>query len=333
MRYPSTKSSACLLLCAVLHGAMTHVAAAQAGAAQPVMRGVLRPGIVIDAVAGVAYLMKPGGGISAIDLASGATRWTTNAGDKPLALTGNLLVAQVDSRTATNRLELVTLRTDAAGRQAVRARATLPEGVRVSTGETLDGMFHLTAQPSGSDVILGWRFVPLSKRGMEESEDSLTRREQLVARPMVRRGALRLRLGTGVLTALDTTQVPPPREPRWILPADSKLSGADAASQQYESADARHVLASERVADDRVWDKYRWTIYERGGRRLGELRAHISFTPFVVRDSLVVYETTPYMRAGQAPEPAKLRAFSLATGREVWSVEVREVVHRGPYPP
>ena len=82
-----------------------------------------------------------------------------------------------------------------------------------------------------------------------------------------------------------------------------------------------------------MWDKYRWTIFQRSGQRVGEIRSHISFSPFVVRDSLVVFETKPYARAGQAPEPAKLRAVSVAGGREVWSVQVREIVYRGSYPP
>ncbi len=316
------------LLAGALHLAITHPVFAQQVTAR---LGALRPGIVVDAASGVAYVMNRAGGISAVDLASGTTRWTTNAGDKPLVLVGNLLVAQVDSRTTPNRLEIATLRTDARGRQATRARSTLPAGVRVSLGETIDGMFHLTAQPGGADVILSWSFVAVPRRGMEDELDSLTRRELVAARPVVRRGALRLRPSTGALATLDTTRVPMQREPQWILPAESKLAGA--APQQYESADGRHVVASERVADDRVWDTYRWTVYERGGRRLGELPTHLSFAPFVVRDSLVVFETTPYARGDQPPEPAKLRAYSLATGREVWSVEVRELVYRGPYPP
>ncbi|MGH7712862.1 MAG: hypothetical protein ACREOG_16350, partial [Gemmatimonadaceae bacterium] len=174
-----------------------------------------------------------------------------------------------------------------------------------------------------------WTFLPEPRRGIDDEQDTLTR--GVAARPVLRRGALRLRVSTGALTTLDTNRVAPPREPRWILPQDAKVSGA--APTQYESADGRHIVASERVADDRVWDKYRWTVYERAGRRLGEIRSHISFTPFVVRDSLVVFETTPYERAGQPAEPAKLRAVSVTTGREVWSVPVRENVFRGPFPP
>ncbi|MGQ0639712.1 MAG: hypothetical protein ACT4P6_02925 [Gemmatimonadaceae bacterium] len=119
--------------------------------------------------------------------------------------------------------------------------------------------------------------------------------------------------------------------PAWILSTAAKLSAV--ALLNMRAPIVVTFVASERVADDRVWDKCRRTLYERGGRRFGEMRSYISFTPFVVCDSLIVFETTPYERAGLAAEPAKLRAFTLAGGREVWSVPVRENVFRGPYPP
>jgi hypothetical protein len=275
--------------------------------------------------------MTTNGGIAAVDLTSGATRWTTTVAGKPLALVGNLLVVQLEPRAQGNRLGIASLRTQLRGERASSDSVILPAGVRVSLGETLHGTFNLTAQPMGSDVTLLWTFVPAPKRGMEDEADSLTRATTIAGRPLIRRGLLRVRPSTGAITQLDTSRAPLPREPLWILPAEAKIPGA--APTQYESADGRHVVASERVGDERVWDKYRWTIYERGGRRLGEFRTHISFTPFVVLDSLVIFETTPYERAGQAAEPAKLRAFSLASGREVWGVPVREVVFRGPYPP
>ena len=68
------------------------------------------------------------------------------------------------------------------------------------------------------------------------------------------------------------------------------------------------------------------------GRKVGETRSHIAFAPFVVRGSVLVFETTPYIR-GRDVQPAKLRGVDLGTGRETWGVEVREVVYRGPVPP
>ncbi|MGH7713957.1 MAG: hypothetical protein ACREOG_21940, partial [Gemmatimonadaceae bacterium] len=137
---------------------------AQAPAAQP-GGGVLRPGLVVDAAAGVAYVMAAAGGIAAVDLTSGAPRWTSTAAGKPLALAGDLLVAQVQPRAPGSPLEIVTLRTRARGERAARATARLPSGVRATLGETLHGTFNLSAQAAGADVILHWTFLPEPRRG------------------------------------------------------------------------------------------------------------------------------------------------------------------------
>jgi hypothetical protein len=92
-------------------------------------------------------------------------------------------------------------------------------------------------------------------------------------------------------------------------------------------------MASERIADNDTWNKYRWTVYEKdSNRRLGEFRTHLAFAPFAVKGSILIYETTPFVKAG-TEEPAKLRGIDLTTGKEVWSVEVRENTFRGPFPP
>jgi hypothetical protein len=117
-----------------------------------------------------------------------------------------------------------------------------------------------------------------------------------------------------------------------LLAPGQRVSKAGAA-RQFESADGRHVLASERTGDDLTWDKYRWTVFERATQRqVGEMRTHVSFAPFVVSDSTLIYETTPFTR-GKDEEPAKLRAVSLTNGAPVWAVEVREIAFRGPFPP
>ena len=287
----------------------------------------LRPGLIFHPTQNIAYVMRPGG-IAAIDLSSGGTQWTSNAAAKPLALAGNLLVAQVEPRLA-NRLELAVLDVQQRGTPTVRSTFDLPTDVKVSIGESIDGKFLVHAQPSGSEAVVTWAFEPKQRRDIEQESD----RVQLRARtPYPRRGGFRMDLATGRQTTTpDAAAVQLPPSPRWILAATQKIR--DAAPTQYESADGRHILASELVADDRVFEKYRWSVFERAsGQRVGEFRTHVSFTPFVVRGDSLFYETTPYIRAGKS-EPAKLRGVNLRTGREAWGVEVRENVYRGPLPP
>lgn len=334
----------CVAIAAQL-ASVGNAAAQQTAAQQP--GAILREGIVADPARGLVYVMRPGGGISALDLTTGSVRWTTMQGDVPLAMSGTTLLAEESPRTSGGLLAVASLDVVAGGRRVARATTALGEGVRVGVGESLDGTFSLVpARVAGGDVVLHWRFVPAPLKGMEE-DDSVARPVrpfggalQLTPRTTRLRAVGAVRTPTSVRAAgvRDVALAPPPR-PRWLLSGDQRLTSAAAAARsaqgtQYESADGRHVLVSQRVADDRTWDNYRWSVFERAtGQALGEFQAHIPFSPFVVHNGVVVFETTPFVRAGQAPEPAKVRGISLASGREVWSVEVRELVYRGVLPP
>lgn len=299
-----------------------------AAAAQ--QRIALREGIIIDPNQPVAYVMTPQRGIAAIDLLTGATKWTTNAAAKPLALSGNWLVSQVESTTATNRLELVALNVQERGATAAKNAMELPAGVRVSVGETLAGTFSTAARSeSGGGVTVTWSWVLTNAQGINEDTEGTKAARRVT--PVV--GGVRMNPSSGAMSRVTSVSMIPVASSSWIL--RERIPISDAKGTQYESADGKNILVSERVADDREWQKYRWSVYERGttGRKLGEARSHVSFAPFVVRDNTLVFDTTPYAVAGQAEEPAKLRGVSLDTGRERWSVPVREVVYRGPMPP
>ena len=105
---------------------------------------------------------------------------------------------------------------------------------------------------------------------------------------------------------------------------------------QFPSADGRHVLTSQRIADDSVWEKYRWTIYDRDtGERVGAFNSHLRLASFFVLGTQAIYETGPFVRrteSGLVDEPLKIRAVDLRTGQELWSREVRDTAYRGPYP-
>lgn len=309
----------------------------------------LRPGIVFHPTLNTAYVMTPNG-IAAVDLKTGAKQWTSTAAAKPLALAGNLLISQVEPRVLSSRLELVALNTQARGEPTIRGASELPSNVKVAVSETLNGKFELFARPTATEVVVVWDFEPALLKGRDEEIDQRRLTTQILGRDVdverrklaisqsvtatsTSKGALELNLTRGTVRRIEVVPVlaMPPR-PQLMVMQPEKIQGAS--ESQYESTDGLHIMASERVGDDRVWQKYRWTVFERStGRRLGEFRTHVSFSPFVVREGLLFYETTPYKRGTAAEEPAKLRAVNLGTGQEVWSVEVREIVYRGPFPP
>src|SRR5687767_13181259 len=71
--------------------------------------------VVIDTAAGLAYVTSQDGGIEAIDLRTGSRRWRSTAADRPLLLTGRLLLGQAEPRSSPGDLRLVTLDTRSNG--------------------------------------------------------------------------------------------------------------------------------------------------------------------------------------------------------------------------
>jgi hypothetical protein len=291
----------------------------------------LREGIVVDTARGVAYVMTPEGGVAAVDTTNGALRWRSMEAAKPLAIVGSALVAQVEPKTLAARgaLELVVLNDDQRGALGQRSASKLPDGVRVSIGDTLEGTFRAVARASDGRAVVSWSFVPQTLGGMApDVRDEGRGIVESRAPPKRLAGVVSVDVSNGSARTLDAA---PEKLPIWIV---SRREIDAKAGTQYESADGKHILLSERIGDDRTFEKYRWTAFDRATKRkLGELRMHLSFSPFVIRDSILVYWTTPYATSAGKDEPAKLRGVHLASGREAWSVPVREVVWRDSLPP
>ena len=322
------------------------------------MSGVqLRPGVIIDPDRRLAYVMNPEGGTVAVRLDDGAQAWSTMEIAKPLALVGNLLVGQAPPSGAANDLQLVAVDSEQGGRRVVADVMDLPAGVQVAIDEMLNSSFVADARAFAGDAVVSWEYseravkgVPPEQeiRGMPPEEEirGLPPEEEIRGEPTTNgRAAAELRRNSGAfLMDLPSGAMSPlPPEEVVVAPA-RRASELDAAPRlpgvpepQILSADGRHVLSSERVADDSVWDKYLWTIYDRStGEPVGQFRTFQALAPFVVADGQVIYDTPPYARQVQGnvvEEPLQIRAVDLSTGQEVWSEEVRDTTYRGPYPP
>jgi hypothetical protein len=316
-------------------GAMSHPAAAQNAKAFE-----LRQGVIVDPGRNLAYVMNTKGGIDAVELAGGTGVWSTEQAAKPLALAGDLLIGQAESTGARRILQIVALDTKQRGKQIVTGTIELPEGVQVSIDETLGSAFVASAYIHAGDVIISWKHSRFYMKGIPPEDAEMPGKEAppepATAAPRTSSGTLRMNLSTGAIVPVKTEEVPPaPVPPPPDLTEKERLPGVS--GPQFRSADGRHILSSERVADDRVWEKYVWTIYDRGtAERLGEIRSHMSLASFFLHDSVLIYETGPSLRRtekGLIDEPLKLRAINLDSGQEVWSIEVRDTTYRGPFPP
>ena len=298
----------------------------------------LREGAIIDPARGLVYVMAPAGGIEAVDLANGTITWRSDQVAKPLALAGNRLVGLATGDDP-REMNIVTLDAGQQGRHENVASIELPAGVRVSPVETLRGRFELLTAESGGRIDIFWTYTSRAMRGAEppdEREGEPEGRPVLERERTVRSGVARLTLATGAMTpGADHDPAVPPERRRPILVDAERLDGID--GPQFVSADGAHVLTSERTADDRTWDKYTWTIRERGtGRQVGEFRAHTSHAPFYVTGNTLVRVTGPYVRrVGEEydEQALSLRAVDLDSQQEIWVREIRDTKYRGPFPP
>ena len=297
--------------------------------------------MIVDPGRGLAYLMNPAGGIDAVELSCGQVAWTTREGAKPLALVGDRLAAQTEPAAPAGELKVVVLDVARKGQAVVSGDFDLPPGVRAAVDETLESVFTAEARPLAGDAVISWTYHERLPRGMVEV-DPLAREGQGLhaieaAAGASSSGTLRLDLTTGAIAAASAevaaAAAPAPRGPD--LAPEQALPGV--AGTQFVSADGRHVLASERVNDERVTEPYRWTIYERAsGERQGQIRSLVSWTPFFVSGNRLIHESPTYLesREGAITEsPLQLRAVDLGTGKVLWTRPVRDTAYRGPFPP
>ena len=306
---------------------------------------------------GRAYVMRPQAGIVAVDLAQGNELWRSNEAARPLAVAGNVLVSQADTPGARNNLRIVALDVREGGRLIFTRNVQLPAGVKALVERTRASAFTLDAQLERGELVVSWEYTerPLRGRpppirevlpGEEEPDPQSGPPDASVFGPgqgpasgseqHVVNGAFRLDLQSGAISEQQLSA--PPLRPSGsnnLLAPNARLRGLP--EDQFLSADGRHVLISERVANDSVFEKYRWAIYDRNtAQNLGEFRAHVRYSPFFVVDSRVVFESGPYSRrtsAGLVQEPLQIRAVDLRTGDMLWRQPVRDTTGRRPPPP
>jgi hypothetical protein len=255
---------------------------------------------------GFAYLMRPRGGIDAVDLASGAVRWRSDSAARPLALAGDRTV-----------------------------QISLPAGIAATVVDTPAGSFRVRADVSGSELAVSW-----------ESTATATAQGYLPAEnegqaPTFVAGAAVLDLSSPTLRLKAEPAVRVARSAALARVSLEELrtpAVAGTGGRQLLSADGRHVLVTEPMdAAERMLYRHRWTVYEReSGARLGSVQALVSATPFLVVGK-TLYHMSPAHAVRQESKvvehPFALRAVNLATGAEVWTKAAGETAFRGPFPP
>ena len=293
----------------------------------------LCPGVVVDPTAATVYAMNPGGGIDAVSVATGELLWSTQEAAKPLALYGDLLIAQAaGSARSSATLEIVLLDALRGGERQLAFSIDLPAGVSGAVDEGMGVAFSAHAAVREGQPVLWWESIERYVKGVAPSPDeALESRQQ---------GAYRLDLGSHQAVAVDlaaiaaATPALPAQVQAWedsgvltsgvvrvgnLLSATEVINTAgserillkrwDAGTGaplpdltlfsgphilEMHSADRRHLLVAER-RDPGRFTEYEWSIFSlETGMRLGQVSHHQSHARWFVAGNIVTYLERPY---------------------------------------
>jgi hypothetical protein len=283
------------------------LAVAQSGSA-------LRDGVVVDPAAGTAFVMSPSGGIDAIDLATGTSRWKSAAASKPLVVTGDSLVAQAAPGDGEQLVVVALDKADGATKR--RTDVALPKDLKAQVGDTPAQKTLVRGLLSGTHVVVAWAIESRLARGVASDNGDV---EQTT-------GAATIDPETGAAAEL-----------RGSAAANDVLSGLSASEMtQLRSVDGQHIVRSEGSSDARNFrTPYRWTITTAAGEAVGIVDSPVALAPFVVSGSQLLYvaPAAGYRDGNRfVSEPLRLRAVDLRSGAQLWAVPLLDASFALPPP-
>jgi hypothetical protein len=297
----------------------------------------LRDGVVVDTVRSLAYVMHPQGGIDAVDLERGAVVWHSSAGERPLALADDLLVAQGQpGEHGELRVVALDVRNGARGAEADLA---LAGGVRADVVETARQAFHVQALESPQGLLVVWtaqerpslperpaaKLAEAAPAGTAETAACRCGAGNLM-------GAALFDPHAGSLAALDAEAA------SQIGVRSTNIASRPPAPGErvVASADDRHLLTSRRTGDGTSPAPYTWTVSEAAtGTVLGTVHSAVAVAPFVVVGTRLIHVGQPgtrRVRTQWTEQALRLRAVDLTTGNELWNREIRDPAYRGVMP-
>ena len=285
----------------------------------------LHEGVVIDSASGAAYVMSPRGGIDALELATGNVMWNSRDAAKPLLLKDGKLLAQ--ARPGKDG-ELVVVALEAkGGKTQGRVGIEIPSFVRANVLDGPSRKFRTQAfEAADGAVVVTWTAEEgRALQGLVEPEGAKAPVENAAAAAKTPSlsGAVKVDMAAGRAVPVSGA------EPRSLT---AQVTG----ERQMASVDGRHILHSERNPEGGLWNRYRWTITNAAGVKLGTVEAPVSMAPFVVSGNQLFYVAQPSMRKEEnklVEQPLRLRALDLRTGNELWASAVVDSTYRGPFPP
>lgn len=290
-----------------------------------------QPGVIVAPARGTAYIMNPGGGINAVELASGHLLWQSSHAEKPLLVNGALLLAQRKPRRGDSKLRLVGLRLHDGRSAGFEVNVELPKGSRALISDELGKQFRIKAHILESKTVISWWYREIRIGGVAPGAG---------VKPVHQsKGTVQINLSTGRSVSIANQMLPPFHQPAlpanlarlvtsgalrgpprksggvWALAERTSGNGGEhvvlrrwnradgkalpdlvlfkaGPTFRYVSADGRHLLASDPAsADGPGW---LWVIHStETGERVATLRRQSPAAWFFVWHSRLLYGVQP----------------------------------------
>ena len=333
----------------------------------------LVPGVVLSGSEELAYVMRPGGGIEALDTSNGDARWTSDRADQPLFLVDETLWCLAESRAP--GLLLIPLSSRSGATEAALHKPVvlpLPEGVTASIDQSAERQFTVAAEMRDGAPYLAWRYLeyypsgtapPVGRPPFARFENGgfsfVEGRFEAVASPpqadidahlplsvrayLTTNESTRVAWRTASVVAIAEQRYRPDRLvlKRWrsdteeALPDRVLMEGRAVA--MLRSCEGNFLMVAEAVRDKAAREPYRLNVYSLdSGNPIAMLPSRDSAGPFCLADGRLL-GTSPPHRTREGAElvsrPRELLAMDLDSGRVVWRKAYRDALFRGPLPP
>ena len=293
----------------------------------------LSPGVIVDLEVGAAFAIDREGRTQRVSLASGAIGWISGEQSFPLALADGRLVALGATSVAGSATLLVI--DPANGKLVDRVSIDLPESVSASFFPNPNQRFTATVLDTPEGVRVFWRHEQRALRGAAIEE--LDQNGELSINPTtVHIGAFDLVIDNRRYYAVPVLGTLAEPNMRPLALADAERL-PEQAGVQYRAADNNDVMTSQATPDDIFGSIYRWSVFDRQGKRIGGYRSPYAFAPFVVNADTLLIREQPFEYRNALGESqsrlARIACIELSTGRERWAFNVLDQQYRGPMPP
>lgn len=284
-------------------------------------------GVILDKNSTTIYASNPKGGIDAIAIATGSIKWHSDHAELPIMLRDAQLIAQADSQIA-NNLSLKTLDVNT-GSSVQNKQLLLPSKVNAPITAELNQKFDIwvdyDSNPNGD---INWQYHYKLMQGISPAKP--IKAQYTYGKIAIRDSSLLNKV------SMQTQQQKHQNPNKHIEGTFLNNLKTDANNRQFISINSQHILLSKRNEKPSIFNNYIWKIYDRNGQLLGFLNNSISYSPFLVSGQTIVFITQPFSKStkdGLFKSPLSLQAYSLDSGKSLWTKEIRDFRYLGPFPP